>query len=258
LQNKNFIDVLWIFLGVYIVYGGYLTLMQEYVIYQPTAQDFSVCDGLARAEKITYQGTRIYFKDNGPRVVVLYHGNFGSACDRAFYAEMLESAGYSYLIPEYAGYSNDTVRPSHELLKKDVEHIVAFLKDQHFSEVVVVGESVGDSFAAYHTSLLPPQRVLLISSFIDFRSIAKAHYWYYPVPLLVKTPFDNARLMGNFQGKILLMHGEKDDIIPLKLGQELFAKLAAPHKEMAVIKDAGHNNLFEFVESWQVIRNFLK
>ena len=256
--KKNFPDTIWIILGVYLVYGTYLTLMQERIVYQPTAQNFSICDGLARAEKITYQGTRMYFKDNGPRIVVLYHGNFGSACDRAFYAGFFEEVGYSYLLPEYAGYSNDTVRPSHELLKKDVEHTVAFLKERKFSDVAVVGESVGNSFAAYHVSLLPPQRLMLISPFRNLAAIARVHYWYYPVSLLIKTPLDNEHLIGDFQGKVVFMHGEKDDIIPLKLGQNLFANISSPQKEFVVIKGLGHNDLFAAEESWQTIRGFLK
>lgn len=251
-------DILWVILGVYVTYGAYLAIRQERIMYQPTPQDFYSCAAFAGAEKITQEGTRIYFKNNGPRAVVLYHGNFGSACDRAFYAEMFERAGYSYILPEYAGYSNDGVAPSHERIKKDVEHTVDFLRTRNFSEVVVLGESIGDSFAAYHTSLLPPQKLLLISSFIDFQRIAKAHYGYYPVSLLVKNPFNNVVLIGDFPGSILLIHGEKDDIIPLALGQELFAELASPQKELVVIRGAGHNDLFTFPQMYQAVGDFLK
>jgi hypothetical protein len=257
-KNKRLAEYLVVFLGVYVVYGAYLTFMQERIAYQPTSQDFFVCGGLAQAEKITYQGTRMYFKDNGPRIVVLYHGNFGSACDRAFYAGLFEEEGYSYLLPEYAGYSNDSLKPSHELLKKDVENTISFLKERNFSEVAVIGESVGNSFAAYHVSLMAPQRILLISPFIDFLSIAEAHYGYYPVSLLVKNPFDNIRLIGDFSEKVTLMHGEKDDIIPLSLGKKLFESLVVPHKELIVIPGVGHNDLFAAEESWQVIRDFLR
>lgn len=251
-------DIIWALVGTYFVYGAYLVFRQERIIYQPTPQNFSVCSGLARAEKITHQGTRMYFKDNGPRVAVLYHGNYGSACDRAFYAGIFEEAGYSYLLPEYAGYSSDTVSPTHMLLKKDVEHTVDFLRTKKFSEVVVVGESIGDSFAAYHASLLPPQKLLLISSFKDLAAIARAHFWYYPTSLLVKNPFDNVASLEKFSGEVRLIHGDKDDIIPLALGQEFFKDIATTRKEMMIIKDAGHNDLFAFPETFQAIGGFLK
>ncbi len=246
------------FLVFYISFGAYLTYSQGQFVYQPYPQDFASCTEFSFAEKINYQGTRMYFKDNGPRLVVLYHGNAGSACDRIYLAELFEQAGYSYLLPEYAGYSNDIAKPSHDLIKKDVENVVLFLGERNFAEVVIVGESLGSSFAAYHTFLAPPHKLLLITSFTNLTDIARNAFWFYPVSLLVKDLFDNAHLLADFQGSILLLHGEKDNLIPLKLGQKLFAELAVSRKEIIVIKDAEHNDLFYFPKTAQTIRDFLK
>ena len=258
LYDKNSLAAVWFFVVFYVVYGIFLTVRQESIIYQPSPQDFSTCPNLVQAEKITHGGTRMYFKDNGPRVAVLYHGNFGSACDRAFIAGLFEQAGYSYLLPEYAGYSNDNGKPSHERIKKDVEHAVDFLRTRNFSEVVVVGESVGDRFASYHASLLPPKKLLLISSFTTLVDIAREAFWFYPISLLVRDEFDNAHLLEDFQKEVVLLHGDKDDIIPLALGQKLFAQLTTPHKKMILIPGAGHNDLFAFPETYQAIDDFLK
>lgn len=251
-------DIIWAVVGVYLAYGAYLILRQERIVYQPTPQDFVSCAELASAEKITHGGTRMYFKDNGPRIAVLYHGNFGSACDRAFYAEIFSHAGYSYLIPEYAGYSNDEVAPSHERAKQNVEAVVDFLRTRNFDEVVVAGESLGDSFAAYHASLLSPQKLLLISAFKDFRAVAHAHFWYYPTSFFVENPFDNTALLNDFTGQVLLIHGNKDNIIPLSLAQNFFAELKTPLKEMTIIKGAGHNDMFAFPETYKAIEGLLK
>ncbi len=255
--NRNS-KVLLFFLFFYIAFGMYLVLNQEQIIYQPYPQDFASCEEFSLAEKINYEDTRMYFKDNGPRLVVLYHGNAGSVCDRIYLAELFEQAGYSYLLPEYAGYSNDIAKPSHDLIKKDVENVVLFLDERNFAEVVVVGESLGSSFAAYHTFLAPPHKLLLITSFTNLTDIARNAFWFYPVSLLVKDLFDNAHLLADFQGSILMLHGEKDNLIPLKLGQKLFAELAVPRKEIIIVPNAGHNDLFWFPETAQAIRDFLK
>ncbi len=258
LNFKRNRKVLLFFLFFYVAFGAYLALNQEQIVYQPYPQDFASCVEFSLAEKINYNGTRMYFKDNGPRLVVLYHGNAGSACDRTYLAELFEQAGYSYLLPEYAGYSNDTVKPSHELLKKDVENVVAFLGERHFAEVVVVGESIGSSFAVYNTFLAPPNKLLLISSFTNLTDIAQNAFWFYPVSIMVKDLFDNADLLADFQGSVLLLHGEKDNIIPLKLGKKLFAQLVVSRKEIIIIPNAGHNDLFYFPKTAQTIRDFLK
>ncbi len=256
--KRHLLRPLAFFLVFYISYGAYLTYSQEQIIYQPYPQDFASCAEFSLAEKINYQGTRMYFKDNGPRLVVLYHGNAGSACDRIYLTEIFEQSGYSYLLPEYAGYSNDIVKPSHELIKKDVENVVAFLGERNFAEVVIVGESLGSSFAAYHTFLAPPHKLLLITSFTNLEDIARNAFWFYPVSIMVKDLFDNAQLLADFKGSVLLLSGEKDNIIPLKLGEKLFAELAVPRKEIVIIPDAGHNDLFYFHKTTQTIRDFLK
>ncbi len=256
--KSSLLRLLAFFLVFYIAFGAYLAFSQESIVYQPYTQDFASCAEFSLAEKINYQGTRMYFKDNGPRLVVLYHGNAGSACDRIYLAEIFEQAGYSYLLPEYAGYSNDLVKPSHKLLKKDVENVALFLGGRNFAEVVVVGESLGSSFASYHTFLTPPSKLLLISSFSNLTDIARIAFWFYPVSIMVKDLFDNAQLLADFQGSILLLHGEKDNIIPFKLGQKLFTELEVPQKELIIIPDAGHNNLFYFPKTNKVIRDFLK
>lgn len=258
LFQPSSIGVIWFLLVLYVSYGAYLVFTQERIVYQPTPQDFVGCREFRDAEKVAHQGTRMYFKDNGPRIVVLYHGNYGSACDRGLLARIFEQAGYSYLVVEYAGYSNDPERPTHERVKKDTENVVAYLGTKNFSKIVVAGESIGVGSAAYHASLMPPQRLLLISSFTRLSRIAHEHFWYYPTSLFVKDPFDASEFLADFTGELQLIHGEKDDIVPLSLGQELFESLTSSRKEMVIIPESGHNDLFTFTETYQTIADFLK
>ena len=126
----------------YVAFGVYLTLQQEQIIYQPFPQDFFNCPALREAKPITYQGTRMYANvaSNTP-TAILYHGNAGSACDRAFYTTLFETAGYGYLLVEYAGYSNDPLPPSHERIKQDVHNVIAYLEQENLTDVAVIGEN---------------------------------------------------------------------------------------------------------------------
>jgi fermentation-respiration switch protein FrsA (DUF1100 family) len=67
-----------------------------------------------------------------------------------------------------------------------------------------------------------------------------------PVPGLnawLKDRFNAENKIGDIKAPILFFHGDADDIVPLKLGQDLFAAANAP-KEMVIIKGAGHNNTY--------------
>lgn len=251
--------ILLVFVLFYITFGFFASRFQSHIIYIPDKQDFYTCPLMQSAERIDHQGTRMYFKDNGERVGVVYHGNAGSACDRALYAELLERHGYSYLIVEYAGYSGDTARsPSHALLKQDVEHVIDFMQSKNFTRSVILGESIGTGFASYHAKLAPPDKLILISPFTNILNVAKDEFWYYPVSLMVDNALDNVEVLAAYSGNVLVIHGRQDDILPLHFGKELYGGLKSTKKQMVIIEGAGHNDLFEHPETYAAIEAFLR
>jgi hypothetical protein len=256
MMKRRNISALVIFLIFYISFGVFLTFNQEKIIYQPSSQDFAACLNFVEAEKITHQGTRMYVSATTGPMVVLYHGNAGSACDRGVYAAQFTQAGYGYIIVEYAGFSNDTREPGHELIKQDVENVISYLENMGVEELVVVGESIGTGFASYHASLAPPEKLLLISPFTNLSDIAKERFWFYPTSLLVDNALDNVEALKNYRGKVAIIHGTEDSIIPYQLGRRLFASVPA-EKELISIAGAGHNDLFTVEQTYAAMQDFL-
>jgi len=246
-----------IFIVFYFSFGIFLTLNQESIVYQPFSQDFHSCDNFSTAEKVTYQGTRMYVKDLMKPIVVLYHGNAGSACNRDYLAEIFSQAGYGYVIVEYAGYSNDTVRPSHDLIKLDVQNVISYLQQNNLEDVTIVGESIGTGATTHHASIAPPEKILLISPFTDLVAVAKNRFWFYPTSLLVNNAFDNVANLEKYEGSVTIIHGTQDTIIPHKLGTKLFNSLSTD-KNFVSIDGAGHNDLFMYEETITAIKEFLE
>jgi len=257
MKKRNLI-ALCSFLSFYIAFGIFLTLNQEAVVYQPFPQDFTVCQQLATAERVTYQGTRMYVElvAEAP-TVVLYHGNAGSACDRYLYADIFKEAGLGYLLVEYAGYSNDAIPPSHERIKQDVKNVISYLEEYTPAPILLIGESIGTGAASYHTSLSPPERLLLIAPFTDLEDVAKKRFWFYPTSLLVDNAFNNVTALESYRGETTIIHGTADRIIPYELGESLFESLEGP-RTLVPITDAGHNNLFSFPATYEALQEFLK
>ena len=256
-MKKRYKIALIVFAIFYIFFGILLTVFQESIVYYPNSQDFESCQNFRDAQKITFNGTRMYVKDTDKPIVVLYHGNAGSACDRKFYADIFSQAGYGYIIVEYAGYSNNVKKPSHELIKHDVKNVLEYINENHFSRITVVGESIGTGIASYHVSLQSPDKLLLISPFSDLADVAKNRFWFYPTSILVNNAFDNIANLSQYQNPITIIHGNNDSIIPHKLGQKLFTSLKTK-KEFVIIVGAGHNDLFVYPETYTAVTNFLK
>jgi pimeloyl-ACP methyl ester carboxylesterase len=198
----------------------------------------------------------MYVADPHKSVVVLYHGNAGSACDRSFYADLFSAAGYGYIVVEYAGYSNDPRQTTHDLVKQDVANVVTYLQEQQIESVTVVGTSIGSGAAAYHTALQPPEKLLLLSPFTDLHAVAQNRFWFYPTALLVDNAFDNVQNLRDYTGPVTIIHGGEDRIIPQRLGQTLFDHLST-EKAFVTIPKAGHNDLFHYPKTYEALRAFL-
>lgn len=256
MQRRNII-ALTIFAVFYISFGAYLTLFQERVIYIPNSQDFFACPALADATAVIASGTRLYAKLDGDRpTAVLYHGNAGSACDRAMYAELFLQAGLGYVLVEYAGYSDDPLPPTHDRIKDDVRNVIAYLDEQGVKEAVVVGESLGTGVASYHASLAPPSALILITPFTDMQTLASSRFWFYPTSFLVNNAFDNVAALENYEGKVLIIHGERDTIIPYRHGQTLYESLGV-NATFVIVANANHNDLFLYDETFLTLQDFL-
>jgi len=245
------------FVFIYIGLGVLLFVFQEKIIYQPSNQEFNSCPDFREADTVTYQHTRLYHKNISRKIVVFYHGNGGSACDRAFLAQFFQQRGYSYVVPEYAGYSNDNQAPSHNLIARNVQDTGDYLETQDYDEILIVGESIGSLFASYHASLSQPDGVLLISPLTTLQEVARRRLWFYPTSILVKSPFSNSDLLNSFNGPVTILHGDKDAIVPYEMGEKLFRSLNTSQKKFIRIPNVGHNDIFESPQTWDSLHEFL-
>jgi len=246
----------WIIL-LYILFGLYLFFNQRKLIYYPANQNFYACPAFNDSQKIDYKGTRFYYKKNSEKLVVFYHGNAGSACDRGYIKSIFNEVGYSYIIVEYAGYSNDTRKPSEALILNDVRNINDFIAETSYSSLILLGESIGSSVAAYHASITEADKVLMLSPFNNLEEFVKSYYPLYPVRLMLKEKYTNEKWLKQHKGEVMIIHGTDDSIIPIWQSKKLYESISTT-KEYIEIEDAGHNNLFLYENTEAGIKKFLK
>ncbi len=162
---------------------------------------------------------------------------------------------------EYAGYGGDEKKPSRNLLFRDAENIVSFLKTKNYAQTLLFAESIGSGVASYHTTLMPVDRMIFIAPFDSLVNVAKSKFPIYPMFLLEKFSeenYDNLALLRNYAGELRIIHGTKDNVIPLKRGRALFNKINIPNKEFVAIDGAGHNDIYSYKKTWDSISDSLK
>lgn len=251
------INIIIIFGATYVLFGIFLFFNQKSMLYFPNNQNFEDCAGFADYEKINHKGTRMYYKDGSEKVVVYYHGNAGSTCDRSSIKTTFEKTNASIIFVEYAGYSDDERKPSRELILKDVENVHDYLKEKKFRNITIYGQSIGSGAASYHAFLGSVDSLILATSFSSLTDVARTQYRMYPTTILFKEKYDNVKWLQNYKGRVLIIHGDKDFIIPHKHSKKLYEEITTEKKEYALIEGKGHNDIWNSEEFRKRLEEFL-
>lgn len=172
------------------------------------------------------------------------HGNAGNVGDRVLHAALLSAAGVDVLLFDYRGYGHSSGRPGEAGTHRDARAARSELLRQpgvDASRVFYLGESLGGAIALPLALEFPPAGLILQSTFTSVRDLARAHYPFLP-SRMVPDAYPSLRLIPRLRAPLLVLHGDRDEIVPLLHGEALFEAAPAP-KRMHVFPDAGHNDL---------------
>ena len=108
-------------------------------------------------------------------------------------------------------------------------------------KTIYLGESLGGAVALELAIAEPPHALVLMSTFTSVRSIARKHYPLIP-PQLTPDAYPSIDRIGDLQAPLFVIHGDRDDLVPLSHAEELYEAAPEP-KRLHVVKGAGHNDL---------------
>jgi len=178
--------------------------------------------------------------------VLLCHGNAGNAGDRVLHAALLTAAGFDVLLFDYRGYGRSTGSPSEGGLYRDARAARSALLSEpgvDAGRIVYLGESLGGAVALALALEHPPRGLVLQSTFTSVRDMAREHYPFLPAGL-VPDAYPSLRRIRGLRVPLLVLHGDRDDIVPLAHGRALHD--AAPReKRLHVFPGLGHNDLVD-------------
>lgn len=189
--------------------------------------------------------------DRPAPVLVFTHGN-GELID--MWLDPFEHArdwGLGVLLVEYPGYGRSGGSPSEESIARTMSAVWNRLSgrpDIDATRIIAWGRSLGGGAACSLAGERDVAALILESSFTSVRSLARRFGLFGP---LVRDPFDNLGVVENFGGPLLVLHGERDAIIPAKHGKAL---AAAGHDSELQLLPCGHNDC---PTQWRTVREFL-
>lgn len=185
-------------------------------------------------------------KKDGP-VVVIFHGNANSIAYRGDMADAMMKKGHGVYMCEYRGFGGNPGSLSEEGLYKDARAGVKWLEGKGYKkeQLVYYGESLGTGVAIETALHAKPGLMVLQAPFTSIADVARPHFWYLPIDLLLQDEYDSMQKIGKYSVPVLFIHGEKDRMIPIRLARELYAAAREP-KEFLAIPNGDHNDLYSF------------
>ena len=187
-----------------------------------------------------------------PAPLLLFtHGNAELIDNWADQFSQPRAAGYAVLLVEYPGYGRSAGTPSEASISIAVLAAYDWAKGREGIDpkrIIPYGRSLGGGAACILAANRPVAALILESSFTSVRAFGKR----FAVPgFMIRDPFDNLAALRSYRGPLLVLHGTRDEIVPIDHGRQLAA--AVPGAEFELLP-CGHNDC---PRSWERILRFL-
>lgn len=228
----------------YLLLLAALYAAQRSLIFPAPQEPVPAPPGYAQVGLTTSDGLKIkaayHPADADKPTLVFFHGNGDDwrGADRA--TRSFVDHGYGVLLPEYRGYAGNLGSPGERGFYRDGRAAMDWLVAEGVAtdRTYIIGNSIGSGVATEMAVEYQPRGLALISPFASLPGLVEYKFPWVPVRALLRDRFDNASKLSRFKGKVLLLHGTDDSLIPAGNSREL--KVAAPRAVLELIGGAGH------------------
>lgn len=180
--------------------------------------------------------------------LVWFHGNAGNIGHRVENIKLLhERVKANIFIFDYRGYGRSQGAPDENGTYLDGEAALALVREKlgeaGAETVVLFGRSLGAAVAAEMATRFPAQALILESPFVSIAAMARLYFPLLPVGPFLRTRYDVEEKIRNVKVPVLVLHGDRDTIVPFEHGKLVFAAAPEP-KQFYSIPGADHNDTF--------------
>jgi uncharacterized protein len=244
-----------IVLVVAVVFVGLASVFQERIAFQPQGPPYPEGDSSLRVEYSAADGQHLFgyvvgHPDSVHGLILAFHGNADMAALQVDWAhEAVAHTGMGVMLAEYRGYAGLPGKSSYRTSQLDADAAYAYAHDHlHIPAdcIAFFGHSLGTAVAAELATRHRPFALLLQSPFTSARDMARILIGHRPSEftwnLVSRIHFNTIGIVRHLDLPVSVAHGERDGLIPLEMGKEVF-NAAKVKGQWLVVPGASHNDV---------------
>jgi len=176
-----------------------------------------------------------------------FHGNAGNISHRVENIKLLHGkVKVNIFIFDYRGYGRSAGTASEEGTYRDGAAAIEYLRQRYAVEgarLVLFGRSLGAAVAAEMATRIDCAALILETPFASIREMARDVFPFLPIGPLLRTRYDVVEKIRRIKSPLLVLHGERDEVVPFNQGKMVFDAAPQP-KSFYTIAGAGHNDTY--------------
>ena len=201
-----------------------------------------------------------FFNFNKEFTIVMSHGNAEDITRVEEWVQkiFIHKVHANIMLYEYTGYNNPAFKPSEQFVYSDCDAALWFLNNClriPMKKIVVYGRSLGSGPSCYLAEKYEVGGLILQTPLSSiYRVVLNFKFTMHG------DMFPNIDRMGRIRCPLLIIHGTKDEIVPMQHSVELFAACCSKNKQAFYVEGAGHNNIESIagMPLFETIQNFLE
>ncbi len=197
-------------------------------------------------------GGRFYISAKDAPNILFFHGNGEIVADYEDIAPLYTRLGLNFLPVDYRGYGRSTGSPTITAMIRDshviFDYVQNYLQERgHTGPSIIMGRSLGSASALELISCYDTQiDGLIIESGFAYAGplLALLGIDLKAMNIQEEDGFRNIDKIRTFPKATLIIHAEKDHIIPFSDGNALYDVCPSQDKRLLMIPKANHNDIF--------------
>lgn len=201
---------------------------------------------------------RCYAGPPGAAVLLLFHGNGEVVADYDAAAAQFAAAGAALAVADYRGYGESTGEPALRTLISDARRVAEAIQPR-----LVMGRSLGGLAAheLYAHPVAGMTGVILESALFDLAALVRRRGLVPPASFTAeeREAFEPLGKLALGRLPLLVLHGERDDLIVLAEARAALAAAGAPaaDKSLVAVAHRGHNDISRGDGYWPALAQFV-